>query len=126
MTDVEKCDINVTVGNGHKMKCELKGSVNMKLQYGKTAKLTEVVYVTQALKNQLSVSRLVSKGAKMGATQEKMIINKNGVSMNLDKRKVQKKIMIFNFKEKVYPPEGEETLINLLEKKMEKSDEGMV
>ena len=46
--------------------------------------------------------------------------------MNLDKRKVQKKIMIFNFKEKVYPPEREETLINLLEKKMEKSDEGMV
>ena len=31
MVDVKKCEINVTVGNGEKMKCELKGSVNMKL-----------------------------------------------------------------------------------------------
>ena len=32
MTDVERCEINVTVGNVQKMKCKLKGSVNMKFQ----------------------------------------------------------------------------------------------
>ena len=32
MADVEKCEINVTVGNGQKMKCELKGLVSMKMQ----------------------------------------------------------------------------------------------
>ena len=31
ITDFEKCEINVIVLNGHKMKCELKDSVNMKL-----------------------------------------------------------------------------------------------
>ena len=50
ITEVEKCDFNITVGNGHKMKYELKGSVNMKLQYGKMVKLTEVLYVPQAVK----------------------------------------------------------------------------
>ena len=123
MTDVEKCDINVTVGNGHKMKCELKGSVNMKLQYGKTEKLTEVVYVTQALKNQLSVSRLVSKGAKMGATQEKMIIKNNGVSMTLDARKGQNGSMMFYLKAKRYYHEGKNALTNMPEKKIETSEE---
>ena len=28
----QNCEINATVGNGKKMKCELKGSVNMKIQ----------------------------------------------------------------------------------------------
>ena len=51
MKDVEKCDINVTVGNGHKMKCELKGSVNMKIQDGQTVELTVVLYMPQAMKN---------------------------------------------------------------------------
>ena len=32
MTDFEKCEINVTVVNGHNMKCGIKGSVNMKIQ----------------------------------------------------------------------------------------------
>ena len=50
MTEVEKCDINVTVGNGQKMKCALKCSVSMKLKDGKTVKLTEVLYVPQAVK----------------------------------------------------------------------------
>ena len=59
MTEVEKCDINVTVGNGQKMKCELKGFVNMKLQDVQTVKLTEVLYVSQAIKNRLSVSSLI-------------------------------------------------------------------
>ena len=39
----------------------------------------------------LSVSRLVSKGATMGAAQDKKTIKKNGVSMILDARKCQKK-----------------------------------
>ena len=68
MTDVEKCEINVTVGNGQKMKCGLKGSVNMKLQDAQTVKLTEVLYVPQAVKNLLRISSIVSKGATMGGT----------------------------------------------------------
>ena len=43
----------------------------------------------------LSVSRLVLKGATMRATQDKMIIKKNGVSMNLDARELQNNSMIF-------------------------------
>ena len=77
MTDVKKCDINVTVVNGQKMKYELKGSVNMKIQDGQTVKLTEVLYVPQAVKNILSVSRLVYKGATMRFTQGKMTIKRN-------------------------------------------------
>ena len=33
-TDVEKCEINVTVVNGQKMKCKIKCSVNMKMKGG--------------------------------------------------------------------------------------------
>ena len=47
--DVEKFEINVTVGNGQKMKCELKVSVNRKLQDGQTVNLTKVLYVPQAV-----------------------------------------------------------------------------
>ena len=43
MTDVEKCEIGVTVGNNQKMKCEIKVSVNMNLQDSETVKLTEVL-----------------------------------------------------------------------------------
>ena len=50
-------------------------------------KLIEVLYVPQALNNLLSVSRILSKGATMGATQDKMTIKKNGVRMILDARK---------------------------------------
>ena len=50
MTDVEKCEINVTVGNGQKMKCELEGLASMKIQGGETVKLNEVLYVPQAVK----------------------------------------------------------------------------
>ena len=39
------------------MKCELKGTVNMNLQGGETVKLTEVLYVPQAVKNILSIYR---------------------------------------------------------------------
>ena len=47
-------------------------------------KLNKVLYVPQASKNLLSVLRLVSKGTMVGATQEKINIKKNGVSMILD------------------------------------------
>ena len=43
MTDVEKCEINVTVGNGQKMKCELKGSIYMKLKYRQTVKICRII-----------------------------------------------------------------------------------
>ena len=46
--------------------------------------LTEVMYVTQAVKNLLIVSNLISKGATMGDTQDKMTMKKNGASMILD------------------------------------------
>ena len=68
MADVEKCKINATVENGQNMKCELKGSVNMKLQGGQTVKLTKVLYLPQAVKNLLGVSRRFSKFNKIRAT----------------------------------------------------------
>ena len=43
MTDVKKCKTDVTVGNGQKMKCDIKGYVNMYLQDGKMVKLTKVL-----------------------------------------------------------------------------------
>ena len=68
MTDVERCEINATVGNGHNMEYKLKGYVNMKFKDVQTVKLTKILYVPQAVKNLLSVSRLVSKGATIVAT----------------------------------------------------------
>ena len=47
MRDAEKGEINVTVGNGQNMKCELKGSVNINIQEGGTVKLTKILYVPQ-------------------------------------------------------------------------------
>ena len=58
----------------------------------------------------------------MGATQEKMIVKKNGVSMTLDARKNQNESMMFYLKAKRYSPEGQEALTNLTEKKIETSD----
>ena len=87
------------------MKCELKVSINMKLQYGKNLKLTEVRYIPQLGKNLLSVSRLVSKGATMGDIQDKTTINKKGVSMILYPRKGQNKSMMLYLKAKRYAPE---------------------
>ena len=84
------------------MKCELKGSVNMKIQGGETVELSEVLYVHQAVKNLLSVSRLVSKAATMGATQEKITIKKNGVSMILDSREGGNDRTVLYFKAKLY------------------------
>ena len=61
ITNIEECNIGVTVVNIQKMKCELKVTVNMNLQGGETFKLTEVLYILQSAKNILSVSRLISK-----------------------------------------------------------------
>ena len=58
------------------MECELKGYVKMKFKDGKMVNLTKVLYVPQAAKNLLSVSRVMSKGANMGATQDKITIKK--------------------------------------------------
>ena len=86
-------------------------------------KLTKVLYVPQAVRNILSISRIVLKGATMGAPQDKMIIKENGVSMTLDARKCQKKSMPFYLKANRYSQEGKYALINLPLKKMETSDE---
>ena len=59
----------------------------------------------------------------MGATQNKIIINKNGVGMTLNTRKGQNRSMMFYLKAKRCAPEGQEALINLPEKKIETSDE---
>ena len=86
------------MGNDQKMNCELKVSVNMKLQDGKMVNLTEVFYMPQAVKNILSVSRIISKGAMMGATQHKIIIKKDSFRMILDARKSQQRSMVFYLK----------------------------
>ena len=69
------------------MKCELKGTVNMNLQGGETVKLTEVLYVPQAVKNILSISEHIPKGPTMGYNKEKNTTKKGGVNMTLDTRK---------------------------------------
>ena len=87
MKDFEKCEINVTLVNGQKMKCELKGLVNMNMQGRETVKLTKALYVPQVVKKLLIISRLVSKGATVEATQEKISTKKTDVSMIIDARK---------------------------------------
>ena len=87
MTNIEECNIGMTFRNGSKMKCELKGKVNMKLQVGKMIMLTEVLYIPQSVKNILSVSRLVQKESAMGDTKDKTTINQNDANMILDARK---------------------------------------
>ena len=87
LTYVEVCNIDVTVGNGQKMKCELKVTVNIKLKGGEKVNLDNILYVNQDVKNLLSVSRLVTKVCNMGDTQDKTNIKKNGINMNLNTRK---------------------------------------
>ena len=103
MTTIEECKIDATIGNGKNMKCDLKGTVNMKHQGGGMVKLTEVLYVPQAVKNIFSVSRLISKGSMVGATKDKMAINKNGVNMIIDAKKLINNSMIFYLKKKYMP-----------------------
>ena len=66
------------------MKCGLKGAVNIKLQGGETLKFIDVLYVSQAIKSILSISRIGAKVYTMGDTKDKMTIKKNGVSTNLN------------------------------------------
>ena len=61
------------------MKCELKGSVNMKLQNVQNVRLNKVMYVPQAVKTLLRISRHVSKGATMGATRIKLASRKTAL-----------------------------------------------
>ena len=72
--------------------------------------------------NLLIVSRLISKGAKIGGTQDKMLIKKNGVSMTVNASKVQKTSVMFYLMAKRYAQEGQESLTNLPENKMETSE----
>ena len=111
------------MGNVQKTKCKLKGSVNMNMKDEQMVKLTEVLYVPQSVENLLSLSRLVSKGATMGATQDKIIIKKNGVSIILYARKGQNKSMMLYLKAKIYSPEGQEALTNIPEEKKDGNDE---
>ena len=94
----------------------------MKLQDGLIVKLTEGMYVIQAVKNLLIVSRLLAKDTTVGDTRDKMIIKKNGVSMTLDERKGQNNIIMFYFKVKRYAPEEKEALTNIPERKMDTSE----
>ena len=85
----------------------------MKLKDGQMVKLIKVLYVSQAVKNLWRVSRLISKGATMWATQEKMFIKNNRVGMTLETRKRQNKSMMFYLKVKRYAPGVQEALTNL-------------
>ena len=68
-------------------------------------KLTEVLYVHQAVKNILSILRLVSNGATMEATQEKRPSRKRRQHyFRFNKRKNES--MMFYLKAKIYTPEG--------------------
>ena len=97
------------------MKCDLKGSVNMNFQDKQIMNLTKVLYILQAVKNLLSVSRLVSKVATMGTNQYKINIKKNGVIVILDTRKGQNKSMMFYFKANSHAQEGHKALTNIPE-----------
>ena len=76
-------------------------------------KLTRVLYVTQAVKNILSVSSIMPKGTTMGDNQDKINIKINGVSVIVDSSKGQNKSMVFCLKAKRYDLEGHEALTNL-------------
>ena len=70
----------------------------------------------------MRVSTIISKGARIGSTEDKIVIKKNGVSMTLDTRKVQNKSMMFYLKAKRYTLELQEALTNLQENKIDTRD----
>ena len=80
----------------------------MKLQYVQTVNVTKVLYAHQSMKTLLSVSRLVSKGATVGAIQDKVTIKKNGVRVILDAMKGQNKSTIICLKVNSFSPEEQE------------------
>ena len=67
-------------------------------------KWIKVLYVPQAVKILLSISRIVSKEATIGDTKDKMTIKKNDINMILDKRKVIHESIMVNLKEKRFAP----------------------
>ena len=85
-------------------------------------KLTEILYIPKAVNKLLSASRLVSNGATMGATQDKMNMGVNGVIMLLDSRKGKNASLMFYLKTKRYVPEGQVALTNLPEKNKDEID----
>ena len=87
LTNIEEWNIDATVGNGHKIKCDIKGKVNMKLQWEEKVKFNVFLYVLQANNKVMSILRIIYKGVKMGATNYNMNIKKNGVNINIDSRK---------------------------------------
>ena len=95
------------------MKCKLKVNVIINFQDGQLVNLSKVLYVLQAVKTLLRVSRIISKGAMMGSTQDKIIIKKNGVSIILDTSTFQNKSMILYLKAKMCAPEVQEVLANI-------------
>ena len=56
----------------------------MNMKGRETLNPTKVIYLPQEVKNILSISRLVTEGFTMGATQDKMNIKKNCFNMILD------------------------------------------
>ena len=66
MTYVKKYEINFTVGNGQTMKCEIKGSVNIKIKNGQTVNHNEVLYLPQAVKELLRISSSFQRAPKLG------------------------------------------------------------
>ena len=104
-----------------KMKCEIKGSVNMKLQYRQTEKLTEVLYVPQSVKYFERIKDCL-EGCYNEVHSGKMIIKNNGVSMTLYGRDSQNKSAMFYLKAKIYSPEGKEALTDIPENKLETSN----
>ena len=66
------------------MKYKLKLLVNVKLQGVEKFKLDHVLYVLQAVKNLLSLSRLMEKGGTMDSMKDNMTMSKNFISVNLN------------------------------------------
>ena len=100
-------------GKWPEYKVRSKRLYKMKLQYGETVKLPEVLYVPQDLKKLLSITRIISNGATMRSTQDKMIIKKKGVGIILDTRKAQNKSMLFYLKAKRFTPEVQYPLTDI-------------
>ena len=59
----------------------------MKLKGVETFKLNEIIHVPQAVKNIMSILRLISKGSTMGKNKDKTAIKKIGISMTMNARK---------------------------------------
>ena len=101
------------MGSSQKMKCEIRGSVNMKLKCGKLVKLTKVLYVPPVVDFFLAYQGSCKSVSRWELLRIKLPL-KIGVSILLDKSKGQNKIMMFYLKVKRYDSEGQGALTNLL------------